>query len=349
MSLNELSADPVFSKTVFLQPMASINFPNTDDSPKILIIGDVMLDTYLQGTVSRISPEAPVQVVHHTMTHSHLGGAANVARNIMSLGATPVLLTMVGMDEPGQQVVNLLEREEMTREGVLCVSDRPTTVKTRIMSGRQQLLRIDQEVAKDVTSETEDRLIESFRKIMDAHPIRVIVIQDYNKGLLTDRLIRYIIGSATVKHVPVCVDPKFHHFFDYKHVTIFKPNLKELSEGLGIQIIPDEPGLLMASRMLHQRIQNRYSLITLGEKGMWWYDHDLNTGGLVPAKVRDIIDVCGAGDTVIATAAVGLAMEWEIATIAMAANMAGGQVCEKSGVVPVSRSLLKAEIGQFLS
>lgn len=329
--------------------MASIKFPNAEDGYKILVIGDVMLDTYLHGTVSRISPEAPVQVVHHTMTRSHLGGAANVARNIMSLGATPVLLTMVGMDEPGQQIIRLMEQEEMSREGVLCVSDRPTTVKTRIMSGRQQLLRIDQEVAKDVSSEIEDRLIESFRIIMDAQLIRVIVIQDYNKGLLTERLIKYIIGKATVKHVPVCVDPKFHHFFDYKHVTIFKPNLKELSEGLGFQVIPDESGLLTASRMLHQRIQNRYSLITLGEKGMWWYDHQLDKGNLVHAKVRDIIDVCGAGDTVIATAAVGLAMDWEIATIAMAANMAGGQVCEKSGVVPVSRSLLMDEVGQILS
>lgn len=313
-------------------------------SLNILIIGDVMMDAYLWGKVERISPEAPVPVVSVTRKENRLGGAANVALNVRALGATPYLCSVIGDDANGSAFIDLVEELGMPCEGILRVADRQTTVKTRIISHSQQMLRIDEENTRNIEPETTRILLERIMEIVSTREISSIIFEDYDKGVITEDLIYQVVALAEQKGIKTVVDPKKRNFLSYHNVTLFKPNLKELSEGLKIQI---DAGSIheveKAVADLKKQINARHVMVTLSERGVY-----INSNGqsrLIPAHIRNIADVSGAGDTVIATTAVCMAAGLDEFRTAAIANLAGGLVCESVGVVPIDRDqlLLEAE------
>ncbi len=304
----------------------------------VLIVGDVMIDRYLRGDVSRISPEAPVPVVQLEDSDSRLGGAANVALNVRALGATPLLCSVIGDDPESDHFLDLLPRHGLSERGVLKSGQRPTTVKTRIMAGGQQLLRVDREQSMDLTQQESRLLVERIRQILEDRDIHVILFQDYNKGVLTYKIIREVILEAIKRDIPTAVDPKFHNFWSYKHVTLFKPNLKEVRAQLA-DVNPETASLLRAAERLRTTLGQQSTLITLSEKGLFY-----ETGGkgqIIPTQTRSVADVCGAGDTVISIAALGLGLSLNMEEIALLSNIAGGQVCERVGVAPVDKGQLQ--------
>lgn len=307
----------------------------------VLIVGDVMIDRYLIGGVNRISPEAPVPVVHLHKTDNRLGGAANVALNIRALGATPYLCSVIGSDDDAGIFHQLLDQNHIPSLGILQSESRITTVKTRVVAGSQQLLRIDNEVTDDLSKSEESRFLHKLKHILDTTRIHVILLQDYNKGVLTKSVIHKIMQEAIRRNIPTTVDPKQHNFFEYKQATLFKPNLKEVRDALMIKVLPEKESLILASDQIRQKIDNQITMITLSEKGLFVDDH-LNPI-IVGTHARSIADVSGAGDTVISIASLGLALGLDLNTIAILANLAGGQVCEQSGVVPVNKAILKKE------
>jgi rfaE bifunctional protein kinase chain/domain len=309
---------------------------------KILIVGDVMVDEYLWGTVSRISPEAPVQVVQCTEREHRMGGAANVAINIRSFGALPIMCSVIGRDETGIIYKRLLERLMMTDEGIIESDKRITTVKTRVIGNHQHLLRVDQEITNFLDRELETRLIERIEKIIKKNSIDAIIFQDYDKGVLTSSIIKMVTELANVKKIPTLVDPKKRSFLNYKNVTLFKPNFHELTEGLGLSFPKtDHEALFDAAKKLHTENSIKNIMVTLSEKGVF-----ISNGReyrIMPAEERDITDVSGAGDTVISVAALSLASGLSTFQAAALANLAGGLVCEKVGVIPIEPELLLKE------
>lgn len=312
---------------------------------QILIIGDVMIDGYISGKVTRISPEAPVPVVEYQSMIHRLGGAANVALNIKALGAKPILLSIAGEDENKTILKQLLSAENIDNQFIISSKNRQTTIKTRIMAGMQQLLRIDREDTHDLSTEEEHLIIEKFVQIIENQNIKCIVFQDYNKGLLTKNVIKKLITYANERQIPTAVDPKKKNFFAYQNVTLFKPNLKEISEALQEKIIPQLNDLERLTSLLSAAMPHQNTMITLSEKGIFTFDgKESIIQGTTP---RHIADVCGAGDTVIAVAALGLAAGLKIDVIAKLANIAGGQVCEEVGVVPVKLDKLRDEVAKL--
>lgn len=314
---------------------------------RVVVVGDVMIDRYLQGRVTRISPEAPVPVVLHQHRADRPGGAANVAMNIRALGATPILFSVVGDDEEGRILRALLREQGLTDDGLVTETGRRTTLKTRILAGGQQLLRVDTEDTHPVNGQTTTTLLERFGDLLHREKPQALLLQDYNKGLLEEELIRAITDMAREAGVAVTVDPKFRNFLAYRGVTLFKPNLKELCEGLGQDIPPVGEALARASRTLHAHLGHRLSLITLSDKGVFWYDHGQDTWGHCLPQPRDIVDVCGAGDTVIAAATLALCAGWSPESIARLSNLAGGLACERIGVTPLERARLEADMGKI--
>lgn len=305
-----------------------------------------MLDSYLWGKVDRISPEAPVPIVSVTRKESRLGGAANVALNVSALGATPYLCAIIGEDMEGDTFMRHLEDLGLPFDGILRVNDRPTTVKTRIISHNQQMLRVDEENNREIDTDTTRRLLSRIREILSFRTIHTIIFEDYDKGVITSALIAEIVQLATEKKIKTVVDPKKRNFLEYKNVTLFKPNLKELSEGLkvtidGANIAEVEEGV----QQLRQQLNSRYVMVTLSERGVYMSTSGKNE--LIPAHVRNIADVSGAGDTVIATTAVCLGAGLDEFKTAAIANLAGGLVCEHVGVVPVDKGRLLAEAGKL--
>ncbi|MCD8539526.1 MAG: PfkB family carbohydrate kinase, partial [Leadbetterella sp.] len=291
----------------------------------VLVVGDVMIDRYLSGKVERISPEAPVPVVHLDSRENRLGGAANVALNIKALGATPYLCSMIGKDRDAETFLKLLPEHGLSSKCILQSSDRPTTVKTRILAGSQQLLRVDEETTNDLNEQETTQFIDCLRSILEEKEIHVILFQDYNKGILTPKTIRATILEAVKRDIPTTVDPKFQNFWEYKHVTLFKPNLKEIRSQMSNPVHPELESLKAAANYLRNQLGNQYSLITLSEKGLFI---DKNGESLiVGTRPRQIADVSGAGDTVISVASLALALGMSIEDIAILSNMAGGQVC----------------------
>jgi rfaE bifunctional protein kinase chain/domain len=315
---------------------------------EIMIVGDVMVDRYLTGSVHRISPEAPVPVVHHHQTENRLGGAANVALNIRALGGIPVLCSVIGQDDDSQVLTGLMTTSGFTDEGMVRSAGRCTTVKTRVLGNQQQMLRIDREDTHDLDPEESDTLLERIKRLLDARNIRVIIFQDYNKGVLTAGLIEAVLRLASERGIQTAVDPKLHNFFAYKGVDLFKPNLKEVRESVPFQVQPEPESLQKASRFLREKLQNKMTMLTLSEKGLFLEDGK-NAGRLFPTIPRTIADVSGAGDTVISIASLGLAAGLDLETIALLSNLAGGQVCEFPGVVPVRRDLLEKEYDQTIT
>ncbi|MGK0364281.1 MAG: rfaE bifunctional protein kinase chain/domain [Saprospiraceae bacterium] len=313
---------------------------------KVLIIGDVMIDRYLTGNIDRISPEAPVPVVHLQEEENRLGGAANVALNVAALGATPYLCTVIGADENGEKFLNLLPQNKLLNDGIITSGERQTTTKTRILAANQHVLRVDREDTFDLVQKEEKKILEKLNKILKNNKIDVILFQDYNKGVLTRSLIKKVTDIALNKGIPTAVDPKKKNFWSYKNVNLFKPNLKEIRESLSMDIQANETSLEAVGLQIQKRLKNEYSLITLSERGLFF--NDKKNSKIIPARPRQIRDVCGAGDTVIAVAACGLGLGLKMKDIAILANLAGGQVCEKVGVHPLNKDQLKEEYSDLL-
>ena len=298
---------------------------------QVLIIGDAMIDAYMWGNIHRMSPEAPVPVVDIEKRESRLGGAANVALNIQSLGAKPVLFSAIGTDHYGDVFMMLMEKQKLSCEGLQRLSDRNTTVKTRIISDNKHVLRVDEESTKPITEEFVATELET---LIRSKKFDVVIFEDYNKGLLTEKLITKAIQIATELKIPTIVDPKKDNFFAYKGVDIFKPNLKEIKEGLGIEFdVLSESELSKNVAIVLEKLNAKGILLTLSEYGIYYQSKSQILRE--SAHKRNIVDVSGAGDTVVSVAALALACGLEDIDLMRIANLAGGLVCEKVGVVPI--------------
>jgi rfaE bifunctional protein kinase chain/domain len=313
----------------------------------VLIIGDVMVDSYLWGNVERISPEAPVPIVLVKNRENRLGGAANVALNIKSLGANPILCSVIGNDQKGQEFIRLLEDQKMETFGIIVSDRRITTTKFRVIGNKMQMLRVDEETDKPLDESDQKAFYKSFIRIIKEKKIDVIIFQDYDKGVISEKLIRDVVMTATKKGIPVAVDPKKRNFKAYRNVTLFKPNLKELKEGLNIEFDPkDRQQLKNAVAQLNQLLKAEMILLTLSEDGVYieFKENKKRSNRILPSHVRSISDVSGAGDTVISVASLCLAVKANPAILAAVSNVAGGLVCEKPGVVPVDKNQLIKEV-----
>ncbi len=308
----------------------------------VLIIGDVMIDSYMWGKVNRISPEAPVPIISVNKKEKRLGGAANVALNIQAMGANPILCSVIGIDYEGQAFLDLLKTQKLSQKGILKSRGRITTQKTRVIGNNHQLLRIDEEIEEDIAPSETQQLITLISYIIQNDKIDVILFEDYNKGLITPKLISKVVELARSKGIPTCVDPKKKNFNAYKGVTLFKPNLKELREGLKLDISSDNINELqraISSFRVKQKFET--ALVTLAEKGV--LINSRSEKNHTPAHIRSIADVSGAGDTVISIAALLVALHVNPIVMAAISNLAGGLVCEQIGVVPVNKEQLLEE------
>ncbi len=317
------------------------------ENHEVLIVGDVMLDRYLMGNVSRISPEAPVPVVLYQRTEDRLGGAANVALNVQALGAVPILCSVVGNDPDGQALQRILPATGMRAEGLVFSKSRKTTVKTRVLGNNQQMLRIDQEDVHDLSDQETGMLVRKVAELLDRFPVKALIFQDYNKGVLAPAVIEAVTELAKKRGVIISVDPKKANFFAYQGVDLFKPNLKEIRDSVPFEVDTTLNSLKQAADYLKKRLHHSLTMITLSEKGLFLDDG--NSSALYPTIQRNVADVSGAGDSVIGIATLGLVAGLDNPLLAALSNLSGGQVCESPGVVPVQRSILEAELGQWLS
>ena len=315
---------------------------------RILVIGDVMLDAYVMGKVNRISPEAPVPIVSLENKDARIGGAGNVALNLLALGAKPIICGVIGEDSSGDKLLNLFEKNGISTDGLVKSMARKTTVKTRVISNKQQLLRIDSESTFPLLESEEIKLNNTIQNIIN-QGVDGIIFEDYNKGVLTDSVIQNTIKIAKEKDIPTAVDPKKENFLSYRGVSLFKPNLKELKEGLNLNFDFNSNKELFEKgiEVLEEKLQNEISFVTLSENGVFIKNKTENY--YVPAHVRSISDVSGAGDTVIAVATLCLISGASTKQIAEISNSAGGLVCEKSGVVSISKNDLLKEVSELLS
>ena len=307
---------------------------------KVLVIGDVMIDSYVWGKVERISPEAPVPIISVNSRENRMGGAANVARNIRSLGAEPLLCAAIGDDEDGKIFESLLNDEAMSNKGIIKSKRRLTTLKHRIISGSQHLLRIDAETDKPLHPQDRKELTKRILALMEeAH---LVIFEDYDKGVISEKLIVDVVEAAKQRNIPVAVDPKKRNFMKYRGVDLFKPNFKELVEGTKKELTKEDlPGIEKAGKQLLTQLEIRNILLTLSEKGVIY--QSMEKLHHVPAHIRRIADVSGAGDTVISIAGMALAVGLSPGQIAALSNLGGGLVCEEVGVVPIDRERLIAE------
>ncbi|WP_321347257.1 bifunctional ADP-heptose synthase [uncultured Draconibacterium sp.] len=310
---------------------------------RAIVIGDAMVDTYLWGKVDRLSPEAPVPIVSVTTRENRLGGAANVSRNIQALGATPILFAVVGDDDNGKEFQNLLEKRNVSAEGIFIDPTRNTTVKNRIISSGKQIVRVDEESIEYISAEMEAKLINAIKTEIESNPVDVIVFVDYDKGVVTPNLFKTINDLALEKGIPTAVDPKKRNFRNYKNVSLFKPNFKEFVDGTGLPLLKgDLESLKEAAETFKKEMQLKLIFITLSELGVF-----ISNGvkeQYYPVAIRDIADVSGAGDTVIGVASLAMAAGLPPKIMALMSNLAGGLVCEKVGVVPIDQTQLKKEM-----
>ncbi len=307
---------------------------------KILVIGDLMVDEYLRGNVNRLSPEAPVPVVEIEQETYHLGGAANVSINLKTLGCHPITLGLVGNDRAGDILVNLIKEAGMVSDGIIVATDRPTTLKTRIIGDNQHIARVDREKVEYATGPLLDQLIKRSDELLSS--VEAIVLEDYNKGVLAQPLINHVTQKAQELGKPILVDPKFVNFLEYRGVTVFKPNVKETVHALGKPLATDSD-VEQAGQELLNLLQAECVLITRGGKGMSL----IEKGPIfnhIPTRTRKVADVSGAGDTVISTMAAALSGGANFKEAATLANYAAGLVCEEVGIVPIQRNDLFAKI-----
>jgi rfaE bifunctional protein kinase chain/domain len=317
-------------------------FLNRACQQQILVIGDVMLDRYIYGKVERISPEAPVPVVEVINEEARPGGAANVAMNLQAFNLIPLLAGVIGTDKDGETLKNILTQLAISTVGLVADQQRRTTAKIRVLANHQQILRIDREDRFELNAAVRTKLVQTLQQMITSKPA-AIIFEDYDKGTLDKQLIDFITDTALELKIPVLVDPKKQHFFDYHHAYIFKPNLKELKAGLHLDFSVDKLNDLETCLIQFCRRQShQHCLVTLGDKGMLLVSID-GESVYYPAHVRAVADVSGAGDTVISTLAVAISVGLPIARAVQLANLAGGLVCELPGVVPVPITKLMHE------
>ena len=314
---------------------------------RVLVVGDVMTAAYINGQVNRMSPEAPVPVVDLQTQEQRIGGAGNVALNLIALGAKALLASVIGQDAAGQKLQQMLTSAGIQTDALILSTERKTTIKTRVLSNGKQMLRIDAEDQHDLSSSETQTLQQAILRLFD-QGIDGLLLEDYNKGVLTTELIEWLISEANARQIPIAVDPKKKNFFAYKGCTLFKPNLKELKEGLRIEFNyqKDPSALHNAIEQLQNQLKSRYTFVTLSEHGVQLFDGQ--THHHHPAHIRNIADVSGAGDTVIATTCLCLICGASPSQIAALANLAGGLVCESSGVVSINKENLLKEALQLI-
>ncbi len=321
---------------------------NSFSSLRAGIIGDVMLDTYMWGRVERISPEAPVPVVSLNKKEYRIGGAGNVALNCQSLGADVNIISVTGNDTEGLLLTELFDSNGIGTNYLVKSHNRQTTSKTRIISRNQQMMRLDDEITDPLNEQDEKRLLDQVRNYIAKEDPDILIIEDYNKGVMTENVIREVIGLCRKAGVLTAVDPKRKNFFLYQQSDIFKPNLKEVKEAFNL--LAEEitlPLLEKIHKELQQQLHHRISLITLSEKGVFYQLDD--KAAVIPSHLRNISDVSGAGDTVIAVASLVYAVTKNVHLMAEVANIAGGLVCEEVGTASVSKERLLQECELLLS
>jgi rfaE bifunctional protein kinase chain/domain len=307
-------------------------------SLRILIVGDVMIDSYVFGKVDRISPEAPVPVVTVKRKEKRLGGAANVARNIKALGAIPILAGAVGKDLDGDVFMDLMSQEGMSVSGLIR-TERPTTVKTRIIGNKFQLMRVDEEDDRETTEFEEKSISQHIHQLIKTEKPDAVIFEDYDKGFISRNLIEQVVEVCKAENIITAADPKSRNFLFYRKVDLFKPNLKEIKDGLFVDINPsDNASIASADKLLREKLNHHLSLITLSDQGLALTDGSQMIR--IPSEEINIADVSGAGDTVISTAALCLVAGIDLQSLAQIANLAGAGVCEKVGVVPVNAAEL---------
>lgn len=321
---------------------------STFSSMKVAIVGDVMLDTYWWGNVERISPEAPVPVVVLDQKELRMGGAGNVALNTASLGAGAVLFSVIGNDDDGRSLISLFEKNNIDCSHMVISRDRITTNKTRVISRNQHMLRLDAEMTKDINGDEQDLLLKRFAQFVTLQKPGVVIFEDYNKGVLTHSAIEKMMTVCKENDIVTTVDPKRKNFFAFKGATIFKPNLKEVKDALNT--LPDDVNETFLNDVhwqIQRQLQHSISLITLSERGVFYSCH--GDSKIIPTHVRNIADVSGAGDTVIAVASLAYAATKDIDFAASIANIAGGLVCEEVGTVAIRRDKLFDECCKLMS
>jgi rfaE bifunctional protein kinase chain/domain len=307
---------------------------------RIAVVGDLMLDRYFWGSVARISPEAPVPVVEIESESMRLGGAANVANNVKSLGADPILIGVIGNDNTGTLLRDLIVENAFTPIGLIVADDRPTTVKTRVIAHGQHVVRFDRETKSEISNALQRKILEIVRQ--NLHSLDAIVIEDYNKGVVLKSLIKELVDMAEKDKKIITADPKFDNFFEYRGATVFKPNSKELEAAMGVKLV-DNDAVEEAGKTLMKRVKAKNILLTRGEKGMTLFE-ETGTITHIPAKTRKVADVSGAGDTVISTITVALASGATVREATSLANYAGGVVCGEVGIVPIERDALVSAV-----
>lgn len=312
------------------------------------IVGDVMLDTYMWGNVDRISPEAPVPIVALKEKEFRIGGAANVALNTVSLKASTHIFSVIGKDDDGKTLINLLQKNNIQTKGIIQSQNRITTNKIRVIARNQQMMRLDSEIINDIDKEESSLLLQQIEQFIIAQKPAIIILEDYNKGVLTDEVIKKTIALCKQYNVLTAVDPKRKNFFSYIGVDIFKPNLKEIKDALNI--ITDSTSLEHLKeihKQLQEKLQHKISFITLSDKGVFYNSADDCT--IIQAHIRHIADVSGAGDTVIAVASLIYATTKNMLLAAEIANIAGGLVCEEVGTAAINKNILEKEVMALLS
>jgi rfaE bifunctional protein kinase chain/domain len=322
------------------------NFKNN----KILIIGDVMLDTYLMGHVDRISPEAPVPVVDIKEKINKLGGATNVALNIKNLGAESIVCSLIGADESGMDLYDLMREQEISTTYITTSEYRTTTNKTRVIGNNVQLIRVDKETKDNLNEQELKALKNLLTQAFNEIDINGIIIQDYNKGVVVPELLDFLNKINRKRNIPIFVDPKVKNFYSYRNINIFKPNFNELKRGINVDISIEnftEMSYHIEKFMKKQNINTFYT--TLGNRGIFLsYKND---GKIlhkhIEGEKRNVADVSGAGDTVISVASLLTINNVDVVETAILSNIAGGLVCEEVGVVPINKEKLLKEISKI--
>jgi rfaE bifunctional protein kinase chain/domain len=320
-----------------------------DDFSKltILIIGDVMLDDYIVGDVNRISPEAPVPIINITSRYTRLGGAANVALNIKSLGAKPILCSVIGNDKKSEDFLDIMRQDNLSAQGIIKSKNRILTTKYRTIGNNMQLLRLDSEITQPLSPNDEQNFYNTLLSIIDDQYINAIIFEDYDKGVITPVIINKVISIAKEKSILISVDPKKRNFLNYNQIDLFKPNWKELNEGLQLKNCTwQDASLHNAVKQFMLDKQHKQLLLTLSGDGIiiYRFENEIFNYIHIPAQVRNIADVSGAGDTVISVATLCMALGMEMKIIAMVSNLAGGLVCGEVGVAAVDKEKLIKEM-----
>ncbi len=321
-----------------------VKLKNNFKGKRVAVIGDLMLDCYFWGGVSRISPEAPVPILQVDDEFYRFGGAMNVALNISTLGGIPFPIGVIGNDNEGRIFKKLMKEKSIPDKGIIVDNKRPTTAKTRVIADKQHVVRIDKEKTHPVSPAIEKKILSLLKK--EISKIDAIILEDYNKGVLTESLIKNIIELAHKSKKIVTVDPKFLNFFTYENVTVFKPNRKETEDAFGIRIKSEED-IAKAGEKLLAQLKCKYALLTLGEKGIALFEKN-KPERRVPTIARKVADVSGAGDTVISTLTMALTAGADIFDAAYLANYAGGLVCQEVGIVPIELNNLFNAVTQEL-